>query len=183
MMRRRAASRWRALLAVLALPASLSLACAASLPPDVEQLRTRGLLIPVAGVDATRLVDTFTQARASGTSHDAIDIMAVRGTPVYAVEDGRVVKLFLSKPGGITLYQFDPGSDYVYYYAHLDRYADGIREGEQVHKGQLIGHVGSSGNANPDAPHLHFAILRLGAERQWWRGTPLNPFLVWRDPR
>ena len=106
--------------------------------------------------------------------------MAPRGTPVLAVEDGRVAKLFLSKAGGITVYQFDPVSNYAYYYAHLDRYADGLTEGASLHKGQVIGYVGSTGNASPDAPHLHFAIFKLGPERQWWRGTPLNPYLVWR---
>jgi murein DD-endopeptidase MepM/ murein hydrolase activator NlpD len=92
-----------------------------------------------------------------------------------------VVKLFLSKPGGITIYQFDPGSNYAYYYAHLDRYADGVVEGTSLRKGQVIGYVGSTGNASPDAPHLHFAIFKLGPERQWWRGMPLNPYRVWRE--
>jgi murein DD-endopeptidase MepM/ murein hydrolase activator NlpD len=109
--------------------------------------------------------------------------MSARGTPVLAVEDGKVAKLFLSKPGGITIYQFDPASQYAYYYAHLDRYAEGLTEGASLRKGQVIGYVGSTGNASPDAPHLHFAIFKLGPERQWWRGAPLNPYLVWRDAR
>ena len=149
--------------------------------PDIAQLRSRALTLPVQGVDAARLTDTFTQARAAGAPHEALDIMAERGTPVLAVEDGEVVKLFSSKPGGITLYQFDPGRQYAYYYAHLDSYADGIREGTALRKGQVIGYVGSTGNALPGAPHLHFAIFVLGPERQWWRGTPLNPYLVWRN--
>lgn len=152
-------------------------------PPDasdLSRLRTRSLTLPVTGVSAAQLSDTYTQARAAGTPHEAMDIMAARGTPVLAVEDGRVAKLFLSKPGGITLYQFDPASEYAYYYAHLDAYADGIAEGGNVRKGQVIGYVGSTGNASPDAPHLHFAIFKLGAEKQWWRGTPINPFMVWR---
>lgn len=148
---------------------------------DLSRLRLRGLLFPVPTVPVNRLTDTYTQARAAGAPHEALDIMAPRGTPVVAVEDGLVAKLFLSKPGGITLYQFDPAAEYAYYYAHLDRYAEGINEGTSLHKGQVIGYVGSSGNASPDAPHLHFAIFRLGPERQWWRGTSLNPFLVWRD--
>ncbi len=150
---------------------------------DLSRLRTRALTLPVTGVSAAQLSDTYTQARAAGAPHEAIDIMAARGTPVVAVEDGRVAKLFLSKPGGITLYQFDPAGEYAYYYAHLDAYANGIAEGGQLRKGQVIGYVGSTGNASPDAPHLHFAIFKLGAEKQWWRGTPLNPFLVWRDAR
>ncbi|MES2189018.1 MAG: M23 family metallopeptidase [Pseudomonadota bacterium] len=155
----------------------VSLAGDAAMP----QLRSRALTLPVQGISAAELSDTYTQARAEGAPHEALDIMAARGTPVLAVEDGKVVKLFLSKPGGITIYQFDPGSTYAYYYAHLDRYADGLAEGASLRKGQVIGYVGSTGNASPDAPHLHFAIFKLGPERQWWRGTPLNPYLVWRD--
>jgi murein DD-endopeptidase MepM/ murein hydrolase activator NlpD len=157
----------------------------ASLPGDTDMqlLRARALALPVQGVAAAQLSDTYTQARAAGAPHEALDIMAARGTPVLAVEDGQVAKLFLSKPGGITIYQFDPSSQYAYYYAHLDRYADGVREGSYLRKGQVIAYVGSTGNASPDAPHLHFAIFRLGPERQWWRGTPLNPFLIWRDQK
>ena len=151
--------------------------------PDVVLLRARKLTLPVQGISATQLTDTYTQARATGAPHEAIDIMAARGTPVLAVEGGTVVKLFLSKPGGITIYLFDPGNEYAYYYAHLDRYAEGIAEGATVQKGQLLGYVGSSGNASPDAPHLHFAVFKLGPERQWWRGTPLNPYGIWRDEK
>ena len=150
---------------------------------NLSQLRGRNLTLPVTGISVAQLNDTYTQARAAGAPHEAIDIMAPTGTPVLAVEDGRIAKLFLSKPGGITLYQFDPGGEYAYYYAHLDRYADGIVEGVSVRKGQVIGYVGSTGNALPEAPHLHFAIFRLGPERQWWRGTPINPFLIWRDAK
>lgn len=155
-------------------------------PPDasdLSRLRARALTLPVTGVNAAQLSDTYTQARAAGAPHEAIDIMAARGTPVLAVEDGRVAKLFLSKPGGITLYQFDPSGEFAYYYAHLDSYAEGIAEGGNLRKGQVIGYVGSTGNASPEAPHLHFAIFKLGAEKQWWRGTPLNPFLIWRDAK
>ena len=150
---------------------------------DLSGLRARGLSIPVTGFTAPQLNDNYTQERAGGAVHEALDIMAPRGTPVLAVEDGRIAKLFLSKPGGITLYQFDPSGDYTYYYAHLDSYADGIAEGGKLRKGQVIGYVGSTGNASPDAPHLHFAIFKLGVEKQWWRGTPINPFLVWRDAK
>ena len=152
-------------------------------PSNLSQLRGRNLTLPVTGISAAQLNDTYTQARAAGAPHEALDIMAPTGTPVLAVEDGRIAKLFLSKPGGITLYQFDPGGEYAYYYAHLDRYADDIAEGVSVRKGQVIGYVGSTGNALTEAPHLHFAIFRLGPERQWWRGTPINPFLMWRDAK
>ena len=166
-------------------PSPSSSADVANLSNDVEivQLRLRSLVIPVQKVTGAQLQDTFTQARAGGVPHDAMDIMAPRGTPVLAVEDGRIAKLFLSKPGGVTLYQFDPDSNYAYYYAHLDSYAANIAEGASVTKGQVLGYVGSTGNASPDAPHLHFAIFKLGPERQWWRGSPINPYLVWRDAK
>lgn len=147
---------------------------------DLARLRARGLVLPLPTVSAAQLSDNYTHARAGGAAHEALDLMAPRGTPVVAIDDGRIAKLFLSKTGGITLYQFDPTGEYAYYYAHLDRYADGISEGDNLRKGQLIGYVGSSGNARPDAPHLHLAVFRLGPERQWWRGTPINPFLIWR---
>jgi peptidoglycan LD-endopeptidase LytH len=144
---------------------------------DVDLLRRRDLKIPVDGVDDDDLRDTFTDAR-GGRSHEAIDIMASRGTPVLSVEDGRVAKLFNSKQGGLTIYVFDPTNTYCYYYAHLDRYADGLKEGQAIKRGQVIGTVGSTGNAAEDAPHLHFAIFRLTAERQWWKGTAINPYPV-----
>ena len=136
------------------------------------------LLIPVQGVAASQLSDTFGDARAQGREHDAIDIMAARGTPVLAVADGHIEKLFTSKPGGLTIYQFEPSGRYAYYYAHLDRYADGLTEKQTVRRGQVIGFVGSTGNASPDAPHLHFSTFELGPERQWWKGTAINPYPV-----
>lgn len=163
-----------------ATPVALAVPADAS---ELSRLRARDLELPVKGVSATQLSDNYTQGRAGGALHEALDIMAPRGTPVLAVEDGRIAKLFLSKPGGITLYQFDPGGEFAYYYAHLDAYADGISEGAMLRKGQVVGYVGSSGNASADAPHLHFAIYKLGPEKQWWRGTPLNPYQVWRDAR
>lgn len=144
---------------------------------DAAALRAKHLTLPVSGISAAQLTDTFTQARDGGARpHDAIDIMAARGTPVVATEDGRIAKLFESKPGGITIYQFDPTAQFAYYYAHLDRYADGLAEGQTVRRGTVIGYVGSTGNASPDAPHLHFAIFRLGPEKKWWEGIAMNPF-------
>lgn len=134
------------------------------------------LLIPVQGIPATQLQDTFTDARSGGRVHDAIDIMAPSGTPVLAVADGTVEKLFDSKLGGITLYQFNPQRTLAYYYAHLQAYAPGIAEKAPLRRGQVIGYVGVTGNANPDGPHLHFAIFELGAEQQWWKGTAINPY-------
>lgn len=130
---------------------------------------------PIAGVTRKELHNTFTELH-SGHPHEAIDIMAPRGTPVHAVVSGRIQKLFLSKAGGNTIYQFDDDGTLCYYYAHLDRYADDIHEGQHVAAGDVIGYVGSTGNASPEAPHLHFTIFELGPEKQWWKGTPINPY-------
>lgn len=143
---------------------------APSLPQD------SGLLIPVSGILAMQLSDTFTQSRGAGRLHDALDIMAPRGTPVVAVADGRVAKLFNSKPGGLTIYQFDAQEKLAYYYAHLDSYAPTLVEGQQLRRGDVIGYVGSTGNASPDGPHLHFAIFILGPDKKWWQGTAINPY-------
>ena len=138
-------------------------------------LQARPLMVPVAGIPPESLSDTYDQSR-GGRKHEAMDIMAARGTPVHAVDDGKLVKLFNSIPGGLTIYQFDPSGQLSYYYAHLDRYADGVKEGMDLRKGDLIGYVGSTGNANPQGPHLHFAVFRLGPEKQWWKGEPVNPY-------
>ena len=133
--------------------------------------------LPLKGLSASDLHDTFDEVHGEGgRKHEATDIMAPRGTPVLAVNDGAIVKLFLSKPGGITIYQFDPSEEYCYYYAHLDRYADGIAEGLIVHRGDVIGFVGSTGNASASAPHLHFEIHQLDGEKRWWKGTAINPY-------
>jgi murein DD-endopeptidase MepM/ murein hydrolase activator NlpD len=134
------------------------------------------LLLPVAGIRSEQLIDTFNQSRGSERRHEALDIMATRGTPVLAAVDGKVEKLFTSKQGGLTIYEFDPAATHAYYYAHLDRYAAGLAEGMQVKRGDVIGYVGSTGNANPEAPHLHFAIFELGPEKHWWQGTAINPY-------
>ena len=178
-------SRRAALLAAVLAPVAVLAGGAAPqdpLPHDTALLAARALTLPVQGVAREDLVDTFGHARSQGRRHDAIDIMARAGTPVLAVEDGRIAKLFLSKPGGLTIYQFDPSGRYSYYYAHLQRYADGLREGQQVRRGEVIGYVGSTGNARADAPHLHFAIARLPADRAWWKGEALNPYPVLRGP-
>ena len=136
-----------------------------------------GLAIPVEGVKATDLVDTFTAARAGGRVHDALDIMAPEGTPVIAAAPGTVEKLFFSHGGGgITVYVRSPDRAWIYYYAHLDGYAPGLAEGQLVRRGDPIGFVGSTGNASPDGPHLHFAISRMGPTDRFWQGTPINPY-------
>jgi murein DD-endopeptidase MepM/ murein hydrolase activator NlpD len=148
--------------------------------PEAKDLESRNLTIPVQGVPANKLVQSFHEARDGSREHEAIDILAPTGTPVVAVEDGTVAKLFVSKAGGNTIYQFDPGKEYSYYYAHLDRYADGLKQGDTVHRGQVIGYVGTSGNAPKNTPHLHFAVFRLTPEKQWWQGTPIDPFDILR---
>lgn len=145
----------------------------------IEDLRSRLLALPVEGVTAAQLQPSFEQTRGE-RRHEAIDILAPAGTPVYAVEGGRIAKLFVSDRGGLTIYQFDPLERYAYYYAHLSRYASGLQEGQQISRGEVIGYVGVSGNAPPDTPHLHFAIFELGPEKRWWEGRPIDPFLVWR---
>ena len=136
------------------------------------------LLIPVEGIDANQLADTFGDARAAGKAHDAIDIMASRGTRVLAAADGKVVKLFTSVRGGLTVYEFDPTETFAYYYAHLDSYAPGLAEGQSLKRGDPVGFVGSSGDASAAAPHLHFAIFVLGPEKHWWQGTAINPYPI-----
>jgi murein DD-endopeptidase MepM/ murein hydrolase activator NlpD len=153
-------------------------------PVPSGELAERGLLVPVQGIEREKLANTFGDPRGGGTrSHQALDIMAPQGTPVVAVEDGKIQKLFESKQGGLTIYQFDPSESYAYYYAHLQKYAAGLKEGQSVRRGQVIGYVGVTGNANPEGPHLHFAIFRLTPEKQWWKGDPLNPFDVLRGRR
>ena len=145
-----------------------------------SELANRKLVIPVDGITADQLVRTFDEERSGSRQHQAIDILAPRNTPVRAVEDGVIARLFTSRAGGVTIYQFDPTGRYCYYYAHLERYADGLKEGAAVRKGDLLGYVGTSGNAPKDTPHLHFAVFRLTADKRWWEGTPLDPYDILR---
>jgi murein DD-endopeptidase MepM/ murein hydrolase activator NlpD len=135
-----------------------------------------GIAAPIAGLKAAVIHDTYDETRGTDRVHEALDIMAPRGTPVLAAVEGNVVKIFESKQGGHTVYQFDNRGEYCYYYAHLDRYAPGLREGMLLRQGDVLGYVGSTGNASPDAPHLHFAIFRLGSDKKWWEGQPVNPY-------
>ena len=145
---------------------------------DINALRSKRLVVPVAGIDAKSLRSTFEDARGGGRRHEAMDILAPRGTPVLAAIEGRIVKLFTSAAGGLTIYQYDPEEQFCYYYAHLDGYAANLTEGQSVKRGQPIGYVGTTGNAPPGTPHLHFAIFKLDANKRWWEGDPLDPFLV-----
>lgn len=130
---------------------------------------------PIRGLSLTTLRDTFGEVH-SGRPHEAIDILAPRGTPVRAAVSGTVRKLFLSKPGGNTIYEFDELEVYCYYYAHLDGYLEGMHEGMRVARGDVVGFVGSTGNADTRTPHLHFAIFELGPEKLWWKGRAVNPY-------
>ena len=134
------------------------------------------LLLPVAGIALEDVHDTFDDARGDERRHEALDIMAAAGTPVLAVADGTIEKLFTSDRGGLTIYQFEPTGTWSYYYAHLQSYAPGLAEGMAVRRGDVLGTVGSTGNADPAAPHLHFAVFRLTPEKQWWTGEPVNPW-------
>jgi murein DD-endopeptidase MepM/ murein hydrolase activator NlpD len=130
---------------------------------------------PINGLTLAEVRDTFNEVH-SGHSHEGIDLLSPRGTPVHSVASGTIRKLFLSKPGGNTIYAFDEMAVYCYYYAHLDRYAEGLHEGMRVERGQVIGFVGSSGNASVGSPHLHFAVFELGPGKEWWKGKAINPY-------
>ena len=149
-------------------------------PADLDTLRKEGLMIPVAGIAAKDLIDSFDDKRGGTRTHNALDIMAARNTPVVAAVSGSIVKLHNSVAGGLTIYASDPSSKFVMMYGHLDSYRPGLKEGERVARGQIIGFVGSTGNANPTAPHLHFQITRNDNLKEWWKGTPVNPFPVFR---
>jgi len=156
---------------------------AESVPPrigadPISDLRDRQLTIPVRGVERRDLHSSFAEKRGSNRVHEAIDILAPRNTPVIAVEDGSIARLFSSQAGGTTIYQFDPTSNYVYYYAHLQSYASGLQEGNRVKRGDVIGYVGTSGNAPENTPHLHFAIFKMTDKKQWWQGAPIDPYEI-----
>jgi murein DD-endopeptidase MepM/ murein hydrolase activator NlpD len=138
------------------------------------------LLIPVAGVRPENLFDTYTDARSEGRVHNAIDIPAPLGTPVLAADDGRILRLFESVQGGTTIYQANPRGDIIYYYAHLDHYADGIAAGRQVRRGDVIAYVGNTGNAGPNNYHLHFAIWLVNDPKRYWDGVTINPYPLLR---
>ena len=147
---------------------------------DVDALRAENMVIPVAGVVAKDLTDSFNDKRGGTRIHNALDIMAARNTPVISATDATVLKLHNSVAGGLTIYMSDPSSKYVMMYGHLDSYRPGIKEGDKVKRGQILGFVGSTGNASPLAPHLHFQITRNDNLKEWWKGTPINPFPIFR---
>lgn len=167
------------------LPAAVPTATSGDSTPTIsaappEALTHRKFEIPVEGVKPEQLVRSFDERRSGSRSHEALDILAPRNTPVKAIENGKVARLFESKAGGTTIYQFDPTEQFCYYYAHLERYADGLHEGDKVRRGQVIGYVGTSGNAPKDTPHLHFAVFKLTAAKHWWEGAPIDPYDILR---
>ena len=156
-------------LAVLCICALLSLTAAESPPPKIGS--------PLDSLKTTELHDSFNEIH-HGHRHEAIDIMRPRGTPIRAVTDGTIRKIFISRGGGLTVYEFDRERVYCYYYAHLDRYTDELREGLAVTRGDVIGYVGTTGDAAPDAPQLHFAIFKLGPDKNWWKGEAIDPYPI-----
>jgi murein DD-endopeptidase MepM/ murein hydrolase activator NlpD len=153
---------------------------------EVTYLRLRHLVIPVAGADPAHFTDSFDAGRDAGRHHRAIDILAPRGTPVLAADDGRILRLSSNKLGGITIYAVDPLERVVYYYAHLDHYRDGLTQGMAILRGDTLGFVGTTGNAPENVPHLHFQIMRMPSDRRrYWDGEAINPYplLVEQSPR
>ncbi len=156
-------------------------------PPEaaaaLTSLRQRALRMPIDGVSVESLKGSFDEHRSGsgGHVHDAADMLAPRNTAIHAVEDGTIAKLFVSKAGGNTIYQFDPTGQFCYYYAHLERYASGLHDGQRVSRGDVVGYVGTSGNAPPGTPHLHFAVYELGPDRHWWEGRAIDPYLVFHQ--
>jgi murein DD-endopeptidase MepM/ murein hydrolase activator NlpD len=146
----------------------------------IGDLRRRGLRVPIDDADVEAMKGGFEEGRDAGRPHEAVDILAARNTPIRAVEDGTIAKLFESKAGGTTAYQFDPSGRFCYYYAHLERYAPGLHDGQHISQGEVIGFVGTSGNAPPNTPHLHFAVFELEADRHWWKGRAIDPYLIFR---
>ncbi len=142
---------------------------------DAEYLRSRDLMVPVHGIARRHLRDTYSAPRSGGRAHLALDILAKKGTRVLAADDGFIARIAENDLGGRTIYLTDPERRFVYYYAHLDKWVYGLKVGQRVHRGQLIGSVGTTGNAPKNAPHLHFQLMRMGTGRVWWTGDPINP--------
>lgn len=148
-------------------------------PEDLAYLRSRKLIVPVAGVSAAKIPSSFDEMRGA-RHHNALDILAPRGTPVLSADDGTVAKIDTSDGGGLSLYIAGPRDRFIFYYAHLDAYRRGIAEGMRVEKGDTIGYVGTTGNAPANTPHLHFAIALADEDKRWWKGTPLDPLPLLR---
>jgi len=167
------------------LPPSAPIAIGTPLPPTESPTSTPEpanfvgrvtLIVPVAGVRPDQLRDTYSDARSEGRTHDAIDIIAPAETPVIAAADGKIIKLFQSERGGTTIYQLSADQQFVYYYAHLSHYADGLTAGRDVRQGEVIAYVGDTGNAGAGNYHLHFSIAIVSDPKRYWEGTNINPY-------
>ena len=148
---------------------------------DLDALWARQIIVPVEGISRRSLRDDYTAVRPKGI-HGALDIVAPRSAPVLAADDCIIGRLFSGPIGGIVIYAYDDAQRFVYYYAHLERYRRGLAVGDRVAKGSVIGYVGTTGNAPPGTPHLHFQVMKRGAGRAWWDGPPINPFSFFAGP-
>ncbi|HEX6037291.1 M23 family metallopeptidase [Longimicrobium sp.] len=166
----------------VAQPRSL-VASGAGVSVAARDSESAGMLVPVEGISRAQLHDTYNQARSEGRTHHAIDIHAPRGTPALAVANGTVIKLHSGSRGGISVYLLDDDGRTRYYYAHLDGYAEGLHEGQRVERGEVIGYVGDTGNAQPGDYHLHFSVAILDSSDRWWEGRNLNPYDLLRPAR
>ncbi len=167
-------------------PAGSTHGTPASAPPPAPVATTGDapsgrIRLPIDGEDIELFKGGFAERRGGDRPHEAVDMLAPRNTPVHAVENGTIAKLFTSKAGGLTIYQFDPSGRLCYYYAHLERYADGLHDGQAVSQGDVIGYVGTTGNAPANTPHLHFAVFELNADKHWWQGRPIDPYQVFKE--
>lgn len=142
---------------------------------DLDALWARQMMLPVEGIKRSALRDSYTAGRSNGRTHAALDILAPRSTPVLAATDCVIGRLSNGSIGGIVIYAYDPDEQFVYYYAHLERYRRGLKVGDRIAKGSVIGYVGTTGNAPKNTPHLHFQVMKRGAGRAWWDGPPINP--------
>ena len=130
------------------------------------------LLFPLAGVDLATIGEGF-DARRGRRQHAAVDVAAPRRTPVRAAADG-VVRLTRHAGAGLTVEHDEVSGRFCLIYAHLDGYAPGLRDQDRVVRGQTIGYVGTTGNAPPHVPHLHFAVhSRAGGG--CWSGAAVDP--------
>jgi murein DD-endopeptidase MepM/ murein hydrolase activator NlpD len=157
-------------------PASTSDVSVAAPSASDEYLRTRSIVLPVAGADMSKVEDSFNEPRDGGRVHRAIDILAPRGTPILSADDGKILRMTTNALGGISMYTVDSESRLVYYYAHMDRYNDAMSPGRAIVKGDTLGYVGTTGNAPKDTPHLHFQVMRWPADGKYWNGDPIDPY-------
>lgn len=142
---------------------------AVALPASVAtKLKAQSLAeilpIPVQGVTKKQLRDTWGSARSGGRTHDGIDIIAPRGTPVSSSTNGVIASLKPSTLGGTVVWIVGPAGAW-HYYAHLDTLARGLYVGQHIKAGQRIGTVGNTGNAKNTVSHLHYSIYLNGQGR------------------